>query len=285
MALPIAWAMGLPISDIPKNTYNGWLCWIGISSVESHDPSGMPPDDCAMAPFYVSAYLAFNIVYNILIVVVIKYGGANLLFIASTVMVPIGNVAFSFKFVPGNQPLTLWDVLGLVFIMLGLVLYRFYSEIHRWFMSLRKKPSRIEEETERRAKRIERVASRKMLPYMGLSQAEYLQGLIDTRIVNEQKSRLFRSPQQIRGNLLARLGIPPSPSISIASSSPGSGFNGRKQNIQMAESPSYTYRMATINPNGGRAANYGSSVASDFASTGRNTNNRSAYGSTTPSNV
>src|SRR3546814_10733537 len=101
MARSIAWAMGLPVSSIPENTYNGWLCWLGTSSVEPGDPSGMPVDDCTMAPVYVSAYLAFNIVYNILIVVVIKYGGANLLFIASTVMVPIGNVAFSFRFVPG----------------------------------------------------------------------------------------------------------------------------------------------------------------------------------------
>lgn len=185
------------------------------------------------------------------------------------------------------QPLKIWDILGLLFIMLGLLLYRFFSDMIRWLSNLRKKPSRVEEETEKRAKRIERVASRKLLPYMGLSQAEYLQGLIDTRIVNEQKSRLFRSPQQVRGNLLARLGIPPSPSLSIASRSPGGGHHqaGRNQHFQMSESPAYTFRMANAGVNSGRAARYGTSVSSDFASTGRNTNNRSNYGSTSASDV
>ncbi len=44
---------------------------------------------------------------------------ANVLFLASTVMVPIGNVAFSLKFVPHHQDLHLSDTLGLLFILTG----------------------------------------------------------------------------------------------------------------------------------------------------------------------
>ncbi|CAN0389988.1 unnamed protein product, partial [Hapterophycus canaliculatus] len=45
---------------------------------------------------------------------------ANVLFLASTVMVPIGNVGFSFKFVPHHQDLHLSDTMGLLFILTGM---------------------------------------------------------------------------------------------------------------------------------------------------------------------
>lgn len=31
-------------------------------------------DHCKMAPFYVSIYLCFNIVYNVVLIVILKYG-------------------------------------------------------------------------------------------------------------------------------------------------------------------------------------------------------------------
>lgn len=45
---------------------------------------------------------------------------ANVLFLASTVMVPIGNVAFSLNFVPHHQDLNPSDTMGLVFILTGM---------------------------------------------------------------------------------------------------------------------------------------------------------------------
>ena len=58
-----------------------------------------------MAPLYVNIYLALNIVFNFLIVIILKHGSANILWMASTVIVPLSNVAFSMKFMPGSQPL------------------------------------------------------------------------------------------------------------------------------------------------------------------------------------
>lgn len=43
-------------------------------------------------------------------------------------MVPLGNVAFTFPFMPEHQPLHTSDIVGLVFIMLGLFVYRFMEE-------------------------------------------------------------------------------------------------------------------------------------------------------------
>ena len=46
-----------------------------------------------------------------------------------TIMVPLGNVAFTFHFMPDHQPLKATDVLGLFVIMFGLITYRFLSTI------------------------------------------------------------------------------------------------------------------------------------------------------------
>ena len=55
----------------------------------------------------------------------IRFGSANVLFMASTVMVPISNLAFALPFMPGSTPLRDSDIAGLMVILLGLVTYRF----------------------------------------------------------------------------------------------------------------------------------------------------------------
>lgn len=52
---------------------------------------------------------------------------------ALTIMVPLGNVAFTFPFMPEHQPLHTSDIVGLIFIMLGLFVYRFLEEsVQSW---------------------------------------------------------------------------------------------------------------------------------------------------------
>ena len=46
-----------------------------------------------------------------------------------TIMVPLGNVSFTFHFMPGHQPLRATDVIGLLLIVVGLVAYRFLEDI------------------------------------------------------------------------------------------------------------------------------------------------------------
>ena len=46
-----------------------------------------------------------------------------------TVMVPLGNVAFTFDFMPEHEPLATKDVVGLVVIMMGLFIYRFTKSL------------------------------------------------------------------------------------------------------------------------------------------------------------
>ena len=80
----------VPIPDLPSNIYDGLQCYGGIDSVTcdaNADISDCSPDDCYMqAPLLVSIYLIFNQAYNLLIILIIKYGSSNLLFMALTIM-------------------------------------------------------------------------------------------------------------------------------------------------------------------------------------------------------
>ena len=133
LAAPAAYASSppVPIQDLPQNLYDGMKCYVGINSQTCPEgsPSDCVPDDCAMSPVYVNIYLLFNQVYNLLIILIIKYGSANLLYMALTLMVPLGNCAFTLSFVPGHKPLQITDILGLVIICLGLLCYRFATPI------------------------------------------------------------------------------------------------------------------------------------------------------------
>lgn len=44
-------------------------------------------------------------------------------------MVPLGNVAFTFPFMPEHQPLHSKDIVGLLLIMSGLFVYRFVEDL------------------------------------------------------------------------------------------------------------------------------------------------------------
>jgi hypothetical protein len=68
--------------------------------------------------------LVFNIGYNILIIFILKYGSANILWLAMTVMVPLGNLAFALPFMPQHTTITAFDLVGLLVIMTGLLGYR-----------------------------------------------------------------------------------------------------------------------------------------------------------------
>jgi len=123
VAVPLAYASNLTPKDIPSNFADGAKCYVGINTITG----GLNPDECQHAPLFVNLYIAFNVLYNILIILILKYGSANLLWLAMTLMVPLGDLAFSLPFVPGNLPMTPWDWLGLVVIMGGLTLYRFFG--------------------------------------------------------------------------------------------------------------------------------------------------------------
>lgn len=123
MALPTAVATALPLEEVPRNVINGFKCYVGVNSVQE-PAEHLVVDACGTAPYFVTAFIVFNLVYNVLIVIILKRGSSSLLYLSSTVLVPVNNVMFSLKFIPGHKPLHFADVLGLIVIMFGLCLYR-----------------------------------------------------------------------------------------------------------------------------------------------------------------
>ena len=53
-----------------------------------------------------------------------------MLFLSSTVMVPLGNLIFTLPFMPGHTPMQDSDIAGLLLIMSGLVVYRFGNAVY-----------------------------------------------------------------------------------------------------------------------------------------------------------
>jgi len=117
----LAQALGLETSAdgiTPKSSFLG--------EVLGSDPK---LDNCHYAPYYIAFYCIFNLAYNILIILVIKFSSANLLWLARTITVPLGSIAFSFRFMPEHKPLSGFDIGGLIVLMSGLIGYRFWPEI------------------------------------------------------------------------------------------------------------------------------------------------------------
>jgi len=132
LAIPAAYASNLTISELPTNFWNGVKCYVGINSItEQYYDHGqlVVIHHCKEAPLFVNLYVAFNVLYNILIIMILKYGSANILWLAMTLMVPLGNAAFALRFVPGHKPMRVTDIVGLIVIMVGLIIYRFWGQI------------------------------------------------------------------------------------------------------------------------------------------------------------
>ena len=58
-----------------------------------------------------------------------QHGSAAILAMSSTILVPIGNFAFSLDFMPGHKPQRPTDLAGLFVIMLGLFVFRYFEQV------------------------------------------------------------------------------------------------------------------------------------------------------------
>lgn len=153
-----------------------------------------------------------------MIVVILKHGSANILWMASTIIVPLSNVVFSMKFMPNSQPMKFFDLLGLAVIMIGLLIYRFTAQLLELVDSIiGKKINDDEQVTSKKMRSVSKKSVRNQAKYVGLNQLESLNAVVDTRVIRDQKTTLHKSTTRIRSSLLMKLGIPPSPMITIRS--------------------------------------------------------------------
>ena len=132
LLLPATWASNIPIADLPKYLIYGAKCYVGINSITTANEH-YAPDDCRMAPAYVNLYIfGFNLPFNVLILLILSVGSANVLWLSLTTLVPIAAFAFALPFVPGHKPIKATDVIGLVIIMIGLFIYRVLGLVLAW---------------------------------------------------------------------------------------------------------------------------------------------------------
>jgi len=95
-------------------------CFAGINST--------PGDHCPRAWIDVCVYILFNLLYNLCTLLVLKYGSATLVFVASSIRLPLVNIAFTWTWLMGPeyvQKLNNYDIIGLAVIIVGLICYRF----------------------------------------------------------------------------------------------------------------------------------------------------------------
>lgn len=204
LSVPSGYSVNVPVEDLGANLWNGTRCYAGVNSIANGTVlhgHALPGDSCAMSPLYVSTYLVFNLGYNILIVFILKYGSANILWLAMTIMVPLGNAVFALPFVPAHKPMRLTDIVGLIVILGGLIGYRFADKALNIWRNKSRTHSMVQDDA------TEREASRMAVLFTSANGVEAAQPIINTLVRQRQALRLLRSPLQIRSGYLSRLGI------------------------------------------------------------------------------
>ncbi|GMI48002.1 hypothetical protein TrCOL_g637 [Triparma columacea] len=242
LAIPSAYASNLTIPEIPQNMIDGARCALGQSfSFVSDSTSNLMYNDCSMAPFYVSSYLFFNLALNILIVLVLKHGSAAILAMSSTILVPLGNFAFSLDFMPGHKPQRPTDIAGLFVIMAGLMVFRYFEQVWDNCRSTRARLGGRSSVMSKQDEIAEKMATQRSAAFVGLSGPgtgidRPMHESLRLNFIRAERRRInwLRSPAEIRGSLLMKLGVAPSPNFWTpketlsTSSTPRDGGGGGK---------------------------------------------------------
>jgi len=150
---PLAAIMNQPpiaMNAILPQMWNGFQCFLlGINTITrdqgydcseqidcggKHTPiccdscdGSLPGVSSISALVGLSAYMIANVGYNVLLVLVIKHGSAALMYITSTIVLPLATICFTFEFLLGEhkQNFNWFNGGGLAVVMFGLFVYRF----------------------------------------------------------------------------------------------------------------------------------------------------------------
>jgi len=121
--------------DMPSAITNGAICLSGKNVITTNCGYDVnhPCDDCYHAWLILGIYMSINVIYNVFILLVIKHGSATVLSIAQTIRLPLTSMAFSQRWIMGNQvePFSQFSLYGLFIILSGLTAYRAGSLMKR----------------------------------------------------------------------------------------------------------------------------------------------------------
>eukprot|EP00980_Cylindrotheca_fusiformis_P003313 scaffold746_cov123-Cylindrotheca_fusiformis.AAC.1 len=128
MAVPAGMLFSPPVhpTELPGHLQDAWQCYYyGKGAIDT----GCHPDDlCGQAFWLFNLNFVLVCMFTVLSVYMLKYGSTSLLFLAFTIQVPLGNLVFCLPFMPGYAPMHVSDIVGLIVIVTGLILYRSMME-------------------------------------------------------------------------------------------------------------------------------------------------------------
>eukprot|EP01112_Ceratiomyxa_fruticulosa_P021642 TRINITY_DN768_c0_g1_i1.p1 TRINITY_DN768_c0_g1~~TRINITY_DN768_c0_g1_i1.p1 ORF type:complete len:517 (+),score=83.99 TRINITY_DN768_c0_g1_i1:1275-2825(+) len=194
---PLAAVMsGLPIRDIPSNLYQGLFCFLlgrnfvvdkcltsfpcGDTTICCDSCNGVYPGVSDVSALWgMLMYMTANVAYNVFLVLVIKHGSAALMYVASTLVLPLGSICFTIPAFLGRNAtkFNIYDGAGLVVVLVGLITYRFLGK--------------------------------KSAPATGVAILSNIGEPIFVEVGQDNPAFKPRTREQIRGNYYQRLGLDP----------------------------------------------------------------------------
>jgi len=93
----------------------------------------MAGDACPNVGWWYIAFIVILVLAKINASIIIKYNSSTLMWISSSVAVPLSTIGFNLKFIMGDNTshMTVFLWIGLVVVFLGLLLYRSTKEIEK----------------------------------------------------------------------------------------------------------------------------------------------------------
>ena len=128
---------------VPENLLNGLLCYSGYPVVVN----GCHPDTMCTSyhvTLWINVGVLCHVVYTVSVMVILQASNSSVpLFLALTATVPLGNFAFSLPLLPNSprENMHALDLIGLLVIVAGLIMYRFTNKTISCSRSWRHLPS------------------------------------------------------------------------------------------------------------------------------------------------
>jgi len=104
--------------------YHGFECFVSITpdDGEDHDP------DCSSMPIPYVIYICFNLAFNVFLLILLRKASSLLGFLTIKAILPISVFLFYFDWpLIGSTSISIWYLIGLVIVMIGLFSYRYFS--------------------------------------------------------------------------------------------------------------------------------------------------------------
>jgi hypothetical protein len=124
-----------PLGDvIHPNELGRYLSDASTCFFLGKNPRPGSPDDCGGVFWVFVVYLAFNVAFNQLMLVVFKKGSSVLAVISSTARLPLVDVLLLWGFLAGAAKITAitaYDAFALLIIIAGIVSYKWRSEVKK----------------------------------------------------------------------------------------------------------------------------------------------------------